>query len=100
MICEKCGREFPHRKGRFCGTCLPRYADVRVQIKKDCPMCDGEGEARNIEWRVYWQDHDEIGPDAPTSPEYHECSECSGLGIVSEWIWLADFVKLLERTDR
>lgn len=23
MICEKCGREFETRKGRFCGGCLP-----------------------------------------------------------------------------
>ena len=23
MICEWCGKSFPRRKGRFCGTCFP-----------------------------------------------------------------------------
>lgn len=23
MICEWCGKSFPKRKGRFCGTCYP-----------------------------------------------------------------------------
>jgi hypothetical protein len=24
MICRQCGGEFPKRKGRFCGGCLPK----------------------------------------------------------------------------
>lgn len=23
MICEWCGKSFPHRQGRFCGGCMP-----------------------------------------------------------------------------
>ena len=23
MRCERCKKDFPHRTGRFCGTCLP-----------------------------------------------------------------------------
>jgi len=26
MKCELCGREFPHRTGRFCGSCFPEDA--------------------------------------------------------------------------
>ena len=37
MKCEKCGKEFPHKKGRFCGTChwnTPGFKTGKVAIDK------------------------------------------------------------------
>lgn len=30
MRCQRCGHNFPGRKGRFCGTCLPDDSPARV----------------------------------------------------------------------
>jgi hypothetical protein len=40
MICQQCHQSFPHRKGRYCGTCLPstpRAPHYRVFVRHDKP---------------------------------------------------------------
>lgn len=34
MICQWCKRDFPKRKGRFCGTCYPPHNPV-LKLKHD-----------------------------------------------------------------
>ena len=55
MICEWCGKSFPHRQGRFCGGCMPprkkRLAeaveDARAVIGCLLTYCDEIDDACN-----------------------------------------------------
>lgn len=35
MKCQRCGREFPKRKGRFCGLCFPEDAKLPTRKPPD-----------------------------------------------------------------
>ena len=101
MICKECGKEFPHKTSRLCSTCLPRHAgfdkyreqylrllnaDVEVQLRKNCELCAGTGSVNET-------------PVSSSSSEEVDCPRCTGTGTETEWVWLAVFAKLLERTE-
>lgn len=81
MKCERCGIEYPHKKGRFCGSCVksPRM-DVIVQIERDCPECGGEG-CIEIQEGGEWKGV--------------RCHFCKGAGRIREWISLVTFQEML-----
>jgi len=35
MVCEQCGKSFPRRKGRFCGTCYPPHTKRMEEAVKE-----------------------------------------------------------------
>lgn len=48
MRCQRCGKDFPHRVGRFCGGCMPE--------RKPCSRClelDGLLERAVGLWRMH-----------------------------------------------
>jgi len=85
--------------------------DVKVQIRKDCELCAGTGVVNETpDYTVTDVDHMQDGTAmiyqsnrteeilcAPS--EEVDCPRCKGTGTETEWISLAEFAKLLERTE-
>lgn len=97
MKCEKCGVEYPHKIGRFCGTCLPSYrGDVRVQIEKDCELCGGIGVVNETPDYSFDARGERVS-SAPTTEI--DCPRCTGTGRELEWIGLSALASLLNPKD-
>lgn len=117
MICQKCHREFPKKKGRFCGTCLP--GDEQTERRpamtselKPCPFCGCERILKLGDGAVQCSgcDVEAATPDiwnrrAEQPQGGHECQRCrdlsDGLKIISRNVdaglanasWCSEFAK-------